>query len=42
MANISKIKRDKMLAYIEKLKQEHSDDESLVMFNEIENALTEK
>lgn len=31
-----------MLAYIEKLKQEHSDDESLVMFNEIENALTEK
>lgn len=42
MANLSKIKRDRMLAYIEKLKQEHSDDESIIMFNEIENSLTEK
>ena len=35
MANLSKQKRDRMIAYLEKLKQEHSDDESLVMFNEI-------
>ncbi len=42
MANLSKQKRDQMIAYLEKLKEEHIDDESIAMFNEIENALTEK
>ena len=42
MANLSKIKRDRLLAYIERLKEEHTDDEALILFNEIENALTEK
>lgn len=42
MPNLSQIKRERMIAYIEKLKQEHNDDESLIMFNEIENSLTEK
>ncbi len=42
MANLSKIRRDRLIAYIEQLKQEHTDDESLMLFNELENALTEK
>ena len=42
MANLSKMRRDRLIAYIEKLKQEHSDDESIILFNELENALTEK
>lgn len=42
MANLSKIRRDKLLAYIERLKLDHTDDESLMLFNELENALTEK
>jgi len=42
MANLSKIRRDRLVAYIERLKQEHTDDESIILFNEIENALTEK
>lgn len=36
MANLSKIKRDKMIAFLEQLKEQHSDDESIRAFNEIE------
>lgn len=42
MANISKEKRDKMLRFLEYLKQERSDDEFIIAINEIESALTEK
>ena len=42
MANLSKIKRDKMIAFLEQLKAEHTDDESIRAFNEIENQLREK
>lgn len=42
MANISKIKRDKMIAFLEELKKTHTDDESIRAFNEIENSLIEK
>ncbi len=42
MANISKLKRDKMLAFLEELKRTHNDDESIRAFNEIENSLCEK
>lgn len=42
MANLSKIKREKMLTFLEELKKTHSDDESIRAFNEIENSLCEK
>ena len=42
MANISKQKRDRMLAILEELKKTHSDDASIRAFNEIENHLREK
>lgn len=42
MANITKQKRDEMLAFLEMLKKEHSDDASIRAFNEIENHLREK
>ena len=42
MANLSKIKRDKMIAFLEQLKEQHSDDESIRAFNEIENQLRDK
>lgn len=42
MANLSKAKRDRLVSYISKLREEHTDDESIILFNEIENALTEK
>ena len=42
MANITKQKRDQMLEFLEKLKKEHSDDESVRAFNEIENHLKDK
>lgn len=42
MANISKQKRDKMLGFLEYLKSQHSDDESLKALNEIESALLQK
>jgi len=42
MANLSKIKREKMLAFLKKLKEMHNDDESLIAINEIENHLNEK
>ena len=42
MANLSKIKREKMLAYLEKLKALNNDDENIRAITEIENALNEK
>ena len=42
MANLSKIKRDNMIAFLEELKKTHSDDASVRAFNEIENHLREK
>ena len=42
MANLSQIKRAKMLAFLEKLKEQHSDDESLIAINQIERELTSK
>ena len=42
MANLSKIKCEKMLDYLEKLKEINNDDESIRAITEIENALNEK
>lgn len=42
MANITKQKRDQMIEFLDELKKEHSDDESVRAFNEIENFLKEK
>lgn len=42
MANLSQIKREKMLAFLETLKEQHSDDESLIAINQIERELTSK
>ena len=42
MANLSKIKREKMLKYLEKLKKINNDDENIRAITEIENALNEK
>ena len=42
MANLSKIKRDRMIEFLEQLKAEHSDDNSIRAFNEIENHIREK
>ena len=42
MANLSKIKRDEMLQFLEKLKLQHCDDESLIAINRIERELTIK
>lgn len=42
MANLSKIKREKMLEYLEKLKAINNDDEHIRAITEIENALNEK
>lgn len=42
MANLSQIKREKMLTFLEKLKEQHSDDESLIAINQIERELTSK
>lgn len=42
MANISQQKRKKMLEFLNKLKQEHQDDDSLRALGEIETALNEK
>ncbi len=42
MANITKQKRDQMLAFLEELKKEHADDTSIRAFNEIENHIKEK
>lgn len=42
MANLSQIKREQMIAFLEKLKEQHNDDESLMAFNQIEKELTSK
>lgn len=42
MANLSQIKREKMLHFLETLKEQHSDDESLMAINQIEKELTAK
>lgn len=42
MANLSQSKRKEMLDFLDKIRAEHQDDETLKAINEIENALTEK
>ena len=42
MANLSKERRDRMIAKLEELKIQHNDDKSIAALNEIENALREK
>ena len=42
MANLSKERRDRMIAKLEDLKKQHNDDASIAALNEIENALREK
>lgn len=42
MANIAKIKRERMLNFLEELKMQHNDDESIRAFNEIENHIRDK
>lgn len=43
MANLSQIKRRRMLGFLNKIKEEHKDDDSaLIAINEIENELNDK
>ena len=42
MANLSKIRRDRMIGFLEDLKKTHNDDASIRAFNEIENHLRDK
>lgn len=42
MPNLSQIKRQRMLEFLEELKKTHSDDASICAFNEIENHIREK
>ena len=42
MANLSKIKRDKMINFLDALAAQHKDDESIRAFNEIKNHLLDK
>ena len=42
MANLSKIKRERMLEFLKSLKAEHTDDKSIRAFTEIENQLRDK
>jgi len=42
MANITKQKRDQMLSFLKQLKNDHTDDVSVMSFNEIENHLKDK
>ncbi|MTO64877.1 site-specific DNA-methyltransferase, partial [Turicibacter sanguinis] len=42
MANLSQIKRDRMKAFLETLKEANSSDEQIKAINEIENFLDEK
>ena len=42
MTNLTKQKRDQMIAFLEELKKEHSDDTSVRAFNEIVNHLNDK
>ena len=40
MANLSQIKREQMISFLETLKEQHSDDASLIAINQIEKELT--
>lgn len=40
MGNLSKIKRKRMLEFLNKLREEHGDDDTIIAINEIESALT--
>lgn len=42
MANLSQIKRERMIEFLKQLKEEHNDDISLIALNEIENELISK
>lgn len=42
MSNLSQLKRKQMLDYVNKLKEIHKDDESIIALNKIESTLTEK
>ena len=43
MANLSKLRRQRMLAFLEKMREQHKDDdEVLVAINEVENEINEK
>jgi len=42
MANLSQIKREQMIAFLEQLKEQHTDDQSLIALNQIEKELTAK
>ncbi len=42
MPNLSQLKRQRMLEFLQKIREEHTDDESLIAINEIETALNEK
>jgi adenine-specific DNA-methyltransferase len=42
MANLSQMRRKKMLEFLETLKEQHSDDEALIAINQIEKELTSK
>lgn len=42
MVNLTKIKRNEMIAFLEELKSTHTDDDSIRALNEIKNALTDK
>ena len=42
MANLSQVKREQMLNFLETLKMQHTDDASLIAINQIEKELTAK
>lgn len=42
MPNLSQVKRQRMLEFLNKIREEHSDDASLIAINEIETELTNK
>ena len=42
MRNISKDRRDNMLAFLERIKTQHTDDESIIAINSIEKEITSK
>lgn len=42
MTNLSKLKRVRMLEFLNKLREEHGDDEAIIAINEIESELTSK
>lgn len=42
MANLSQLRREKMISFLEMLKEKHTDEESLMAINQIEKELTSK